>query len=113
MKVLLLVTMLNSTVMAAETAAKATKATKTETAPMGVSGVIISVKGMVCSFCAQGIEKKLKAFKEVKSVEVDLDTKKVNVQFVAGQTVATEKLQETIKNSGYDVTDIQILRPQQ
>lgn len=110
MKVFLLVMMLNATAMAAE---PATKATKTETAAMPTSGVIISVKGMVCSFCAQGIEKKLKAFKEVKSVNVDLDTKKVNVQFVAGQTVATEKLQETIKNSGYDVTDIKILGAQQ
>jgi copper chaperone CopZ len=110
MKVLLISLMLGSTAMAAGPVAKASK---TETAPMAASGVVISVKGMVCSFCAQGIEKKLKAFKEVKSVDVDLDTKKVNVQFVTGQTLATEKLQETIKNAGYDVTDVQILRPQQ
>ncbi len=110
MKLFLLILVLNATAMAAEPAAKATK---TETAAMPANGVIISVKGMVCSFCAQGIEKKLKAFKEVKSVDVDLDTKKVNVQFVAGQTVPAEKLQETIKNSGYDVTDIKILGPQQ
>lgn len=110
MKSILLIILLNSTAMAAEPVAKATK---TETASMAANGVIISVKGMVCSFCAQGIEKKLKAFKEVKSVDVDLDTKKVNVQFVAGQTVATEKLQETIKNAGYDVTDVKILGPQQ
>ncbi len=110
MKVLLIILMLSSTALAAE---PATKAAKTETAPLPASGVIISVKGMVCSFCAQGIEKKLKAFKEVKSVNVDLDTKKVDVQFVAGQNLATEKIQETIKNAGYDVTDVKILRPLQ
>lgn len=89
------------------------KASKTETAPAVVSGVVISVKGMVCSFCAQGIEKKLKAFKEVKSVEVDLDTKKVSVHFVLGQSVPIEKIQETIKNAGYEVTDVKNLGVQQ
>jgi copper chaperone CopZ len=68
--------------------------------------VQISVKGMVCSFCAQGIEKKLKAFKEVKSVDVNLDEKKVNIKFQPGQQVPQEKLTETIKNSGFDVLEI-------
>ena len=111
MRLFLLILVLNTT--AAGASEPVTKATKTDITPMPASGVIVSVKGMVCSFCAQGIEKKLKTFKEVKSVEVDLDTKKVSVQFVAGQTVATEKIQETIKNSGYEVTDIKILGPQQ
>jgi copper chaperone CopZ len=89
------------------------KATKTEVAAAVVTGVVISVKGMVCSFCAQGIEKKLKAFKEVRSVNVDLDTKKVNIQFVLGQTLSEKILNETIKNAGYEVTELKLLGMQQ
>lgn len=66
----------------------------------------ITVKGMVCSFCAQGIEKKLKAFKEIQSVHVDLDAKKVVVESVAGQKVSSELLQKTIKDAGYDVVEV-------
>lgn len=65
----------------------------------------ITVKGMVCSFCAQGIEKKLKAFKEIQKVSVDLDTKKVVVESVPGQTVPSDLLQKTIKDAGYDVVE--------
>ncbi|MBY0386177.1 heavy-metal-associated domain-containing protein [bacterium] len=66
----------------------------------------ITVKGMVCSFCAQGIEKKLKAFKEIQKVSVDLDTKKVLVESVPGQTVPSDLLQKTIKDAGYDVVEV-------
>lgn len=68
----------------------------------------VTVKGMVCSFCAQGIEKKLKAFKEVQSVNVDLDTKKVTVEAVDDKELTQDILKKTIKDAGYDVVDIQV-----
>ena len=113
MKFILLTMALSFSAFAAEKPVASTKASKTEQAATVASGAVISVKGMVCSFCAQGIEKKLKAFKEVRSVEVDLDTKKVNVQFVPGQSVAVEKLTETIKGAGYEVIDMKMLGLQQ
>jgi copper chaperone CopZ len=79
-------------------------ATKTETALE--EKTIVTVKGMVCSFCAQGIEKKLKTFKEVKAVDVDLDTKKVTLQFNPGQALPDEILQKTIKDAGYEVVSV-------
>lgn len=66
----------------------------------------ITVKGMVCSFCAQGIEKKLKAFKEIQKVSVDLDAKKVVVDSVPGQKVPSNQLQKTIKEAGFDVVEV-------
>lgn len=67
---------------------------------------VVTVKGMVCSFCAQGIEKKLKKFKEVKSVDVDLDTKKVTLQWNPGPALTEEILQKTIKDAGYEVVSM-------
>ncbi len=68
----------------------------------------VTVKGMVCSFCAQGIEKKLKTFKEVQSVNVDLDTKKVVVQATDDKILTQDVLKKTIKDAGYDVVDITV-----
>lgn len=68
----------------------------------------VTVKGMVCSFCAQGIEKKIKNFKEVKSVHVDLDTKKVVVESTDDKELTQEVLKKTIKDAGYDVVDIKV-----
>lgn len=87
-----------TSVAAKDVAAKAEK-TSVET-------TVVVVKGMVCSFCAQGIEKKFKSFKEVKSVEVDLDTKKVTLQFNPGQVLLDEILQKTIKDAGYEVVSV-------
>lgn len=64
----------------------------------------ISVNGMVCSFCAHGIESKFKDMKEVDSVKVDLDKGKVFLELK--EDLKNEKIEETIKNSGYNVEEI-------
>jgi copper chaperone CopZ len=69
--------------------------------------IIVTVKGMVCSFCAQGIEKKLKAFKEVKSVNVDLDEKKVFLDLQPGLELSEDQLKKIIKDAGFDVVSIE------
>jgi periplasmic mercuric ion binding protein len=58
---------------------------------------------MVCSFCAQGIEKKFKAQKEVENVQVSLEKKAVILKFRDGQRLSNEKITEIIKDAGYNV----------
>lgn len=68
---------------------------------------VIKVNGMVCSFCAQGIEKKFKAREEIAAVSVDLDTKTVDLQFKDGKSMGDDEIKKMIQASGYDVVSIQ------
>jgi len=66
----------------------------------------IGVDGMVCAFCAQGIEKKLKARSEVDRIFVSLENKVVAVGFKEGRTISDAELGRIIVDSGYKVTGI-------
>ena len=86
--------MLSSPGFAAESSAKAESPASNE--------LRIGVKGMVCAFCAQGIEKKFKAQKEVESVQVSLENKFIKLKFKDGQRLPNQKIVEILKEAGYD-----------
>lgn len=65
------------------------------------------VNGMVCAFCAQGIEKKVRALPQTEDVYVNLQRKVVAVQLKQGQHLADEAITTLIKDAGYDVTKIE------
>lgn len=62
----------------------------------------IGVKGMVCAFCAQGIEKNFLKQPEVSKVEVSLENKYVKLKFKEGQTLAKDKIAAILKEAGYE-----------
>ncbi len=62
----------------------------------------IGVKGMVCAFCAQGIEKKLKSQPEISKVDVSLEKKYVHVTFKEGKSLPKEKITQLLKDAGYE-----------
>lgn len=62
----------------------------------------VGVKGMVCAFCAQGIEKKFKAQNEVDSINVSLENKFVTIKYKDGQSLSQEKITQLLKDSGYE-----------
>lgn len=66
-----------------------------------------TVNGMVCSFCAQGIEKTLLKMPEAKAVFVDLKKKVVAVEAKDGQTLDGKKISAEIKDAGYDVVKLE------
>ncbi len=66
----------------------------------------VEVNGMVCSMCAQGIEKKFKKMDVVKSIKVDLDTKVVHIELLENQTLDDEVVRKNIVDSGYNVAKI-------
>ena len=68
--------------------------------------ITATVNGMVCGFCATGIEKTFKAQQEVKTVNVDLQKKLVTIQTKEGQTIDDAKLKKLIGNAGYAVVAI-------
>jgi mercuric ion binding protein len=68
--------------------------------------VKVTVKGMVCGFCAQGITKKFKAESAVEKVDVSLEKKLVTIDFKEGQDLADKKIESILTDSGYNVEKI-------
>lgn len=65
------------------------------------------VNGMVCAFCAQGIEKRLSKLPATQSVFVDLRQKIVAVEAKDGQTLDAKVIAAEIVDAGYDVVKIE------
>lgn len=65
-----------------------------------------SVNGLVCAFCATGIEKTFKAQAAVDSVKVDLENKLVTIDTKQGQTMDDTTITKLINDAGYMVTNI-------
>jgi copper chaperone CopZ len=79
------------------TVAAATPARAVETAKL-------TVNGMVCAFCAQGIEKRVSALPATQAIHVDLGRKVVAVEAKPGQTLDLAKITAEITEAGYAVT---------
>jgi copper chaperone CopZ len=65
------------------------------------------VNGLVCAFCAQGIEKKLRKFPATADVVVSLERRLVAVALKDGQDIPDSELRNALKNAGYTVTTIE------
>jgi copper chaperone CopZ len=67
----------------------------------------LTVNGMVCAFCAQGIEKRLSALPQTQAVYVNLDKRVVAVQAKPGQQLDDAVLKHEITEAGYDVVKVE------
>jgi mercuric ion binding protein len=65
------------------------------------------VNGMVCAFCAQGIEKKMRSLSQTRDVYVDLKMRVVAVELKDGQSLSLDTVKGLIKDAGYDVSKIE------
>ena len=70
---------------------------------------VVSVMGMVCDFCARGIEKTFKRDKSVIKVDVDLAKGKVLIAFASTAPIDREAIDRKILANGQNVTGMQIL----
>lgn len=68
--------------------------------------ITISVKGMVCGFCAQGIEKKFKALPSIDTIQVSLEKKTVLLKTKENQDVTNDVINQILTDSGYNVEEI-------
>ena len=71
------------------------------------TSVKAKVNGMVCAFCAQGIEKRLSKLPATQSVFVDLKQKVVAVEAKDGLTLDANTISAEIVDAGYDVVKIE------
>lgn len=74
---------------------------------IAVTSIKAEVNGMVCAFCAKGIEKKLNTMPEGKGAFVDLKNRVVVKELKDGQEVTLEKFTQVIKDAGYTVSKIE------
>lgn len=77
-------------------------------AAAGDAGTVkFAVNGMVCAFCAQGIEKRLTKLNETGPLYINLAQKVVAVQPKAGMQLDVAKVKAEIVEAGYEVTATQ------
>jgi copper chaperone CopZ len=65
-----------------------------------------SVNGLVCAFCATGIEKTFTKQPAVQKIKVDLQNKLVTIDTKPAQTLDDNTITKLINDAGYSVTDI-------
>jgi mercuric ion binding protein len=65
---------------------------------------------MVCSFCAQGIEKRISSMPAAKAVFVDLKKKTVAIEAKEGQTLDGNAITAEITDAGYDVVKLETVQ---
>lgn len=70
---------------------------------------IVSVKGMVCDFCARGIEKTFLKDKSVKKIDVDLANGKVIIAYLKAKNINYDEIEKKILSNGQNMSDLQVL----
>jgi copper chaperone CopZ len=79
----------------------------TATATFSAETIKVTVNGMVCAFCAQGIEKRLGQLPATQAVFVDLKKRVVAVEAKAGQKLDDKLIRAEITDAGYDVVKLE------
>ena len=75
-----------------------------------VQVAIINVQGMVCDFCARGIEKAFLKDTKVKKIDVDLENGKVVIAFSLDKKIEFEEIKEKILMNGQNATDYNMIK---
>ena len=70
---------------------------------------IISVNGMVCDFCARGIEKTFQKDKSILKIDVDLAGGKVLIAYDINKKIDFADIKKKILSNGQNATDLQII----
>jgi copper chaperone CopZ len=66
----------------------------------------LTVNGLVCGFCAQGIEKTFRKNAATDDVFVSLENRLVAIATKAGSDISDDELRKALKDAGYDVKAI-------
>ena len=70
---------------------------------------IVSVKGMVCDFCARGIEKTFRKDKTIQKINVDLSRGKVILAYSMDKEIVREEISHNILINGQNMTELQVI----
>lgn len=76
------------------------------TSVASASTIVMTVDGLVCAFCAQGIDKRLRKIEAIQDVYVSLEKKTVAISLRDGKDISDETLRQNLTESGYSVRAI-------
>lgn len=65
------------------------------------------VKGMVCSFCAQGITTLFNEHEAIAKVTVSLTDSAVILEEAEGRTISDEEIKRIVRDSGFELVKIE------
>ena len=71
---------------------------------------VVSVTGMVCDFCARGVEKAFAKDPDVMKIDVDLELGSVLIAYGSEAQPSERDIDKRIRSNGLDVVDIEIYR---
>ena len=71
---------------------------------------VVSVKGMVCDFCARGIEKTFMKDAAVKKIDVDLTKGKVLIAYTSDAEISFDVISQKILANGQNAMGMSILK---
>ena len=71
---------------------------------------VVNVNGMVCDFCARGIEKTFLKDPNVEKIDVDLARGKVTIAYLNEGTIDFIKIKEQILSNGQTATSMKIIK---
>ena len=67
----------------------------------------MKVNGLVCGFCAKGIEKSFRKNPATADVVVSLEEKLVAIETKEGTDISDQVLRDTLTDAGYDIKTIE------
>lgn len=68
--------------------------------------IVVGVNGLVCAFCAHGIQRALSKEAATDKVDVDLEAGRVTIDLKPEGDIADERLRKLLTDAGYTVTAI-------
>jgi hypothetical protein len=71
---------------------------------------IISVNGMVCDFCARGIERSFSKDINIKKIDVDLSRGKILLAYDLLKEINFDEIKKLIVENGQNATDLKIIK---
>ena len=71
---------------------------------------VVNVNGMVCDFCARGIEKAFQKDSSIKGIDVDLSKGKVLLAYPNGVEIDFDDIKKKILANGQNATGMKVLK---
>ncbi len=70
---------------------------------------VVSVKGLVCDFCARGISKTFKKDENVKKISIDLKNGKVVIAYQNDYKISFDDIKEKMLENGINAVKMEII----
>lgn len=67
----------------------------------------IQVNGMVCGFCASGVERVFSRVDAIDEISVSLDDGTLEIELVPGVEITEEEIRSLLEDAGYEVVAIE------